>query len=91
MRRLHGHAARPGRTTTTWAILAFSALTLAGCSSALETGYVPRPLGATSTERRGYYASPFTPEAAAAAQAQNDPANDVRSMRRPGGTGYRGP
>jgi len=42
---------------------------LAGCSNALETGYVPRALGASSTERRGYYASPFTPEAAAAQQA----------------------
>jgi len=56
-----------------------------GCSSTLETGYVPRPLGSSSTERRGYYASPFTPEAAAAAQAQVDPGSDIRSTRTPGG------
>lgn len=61
-----------------------------GCQSTLETGYVPRPLGTSSTERRGYYASPFTPEAAAAAQAAGDPTSDIRSNRKPGG-GYRGP
>ena len=63
---------------------------LAGCGSTLETGYIPRPLGSSSTERRGYYASPFTPEAAAAAQAAGDPTADIRSNRKPGG-GYRGP
>lgn len=61
----------------------------AGCSSALETGYAYRPLGSTSTERRGYYASPFTPEAAAAAQSRSDPGADVRSMRRPTNAGVR--
>ena len=71
-------------------IVAAAAFTLPGCSNALETGYVPRTLGATSAERRGYYASPFTPEATAAAQTQTDPTSDVRSMRRPGG-GFRGP
>src|SRR3712207_6721660 len=92
MRRPHGDRTRLGRTTA-WTALTLSALTFVGCSSALETGYVPRPLGSTSTERRGYYASPFTPEAAAAAAAQTqiDPTSDVRSMRKPGGTGYRGP
>lgn len=39
-----------------------------GCSSSLETGYVPRKLGATDTERRGYYADPYSPEARAAQQ-----------------------
>ena len=39
---------------------------LAGCSSTLETGYVPRKLGASDEMRRGYYAQPFTPEAKAA-------------------------
>jgi hypothetical protein len=38
----------------------------AGCESELETGYKPRKVGATSAQRRGYYASPFTPEAKAA-------------------------
>ena len=70
--------------------LALSIGGITGCSTTLETGYVPRPLGSSSTERRGYYASPFTPEAAAAAQVQNDPSSDIRSTRKPGG-GYRGP
>lgn len=35
----------------------------AGCgSSKLETGYVPRKLGASPAVRRSFYASPFTPE-----------------------------
>lgn len=38
-----------------------------GCStSTLETGYKVRKIGASSVERRSYYASPFTPEAQAA-------------------------
>ena len=53
----------------------------AGCSDRLETGYEPRRLGATPTERRGYYAPPFTPEAAAASQQNRD--DDTRSLRRP--------
>lgn len=65
-------------------------LALTGCGDTLETGYVPRRLGSSSTERRGYYASPFSPEAAAAAQGQDDPTSDIRSNRNPGG-GYRGP
>ena len=56
----------------------------AGCSDKLETGYEPRRLGATATERRGYYAPPFTPEAAAAAQQGRD---DFRPLRSP--TSYR--
>ena len=53
----------------------------AGCSDRLETGYEPRALNATPTERRGYYAPPFTPEAAAAQQNRGD--DDLRSIRRP--------
>ena len=34
-----------------------------GCESELETGYKPRALNASSTDRRAYYAPPFTPEA----------------------------
>lgn len=90
MRPLHRGRNRFAGRSAGRIVLSLSVLTLAGCSSSLETGYVPRPLGATATERRGYYASPFTPEAAAAAQTQTDPAGDVRSMRKPGG-GYRGP
>jgi len=37
-----------------------------GCNRRLETGYKPVALGASATERRGYYAQPFTPEKKAA-------------------------
>ena len=37
-----------------------------GCSSALETGYEPRKLGAGPAERRGFYSPRFSPEARAA-------------------------
>lgn len=59
-------------------------LAVAGCSDSLATGYTPRPLGVSSTERRGYYASPFTPEAAAAQQSKSDITADPNSFRRPG-------
>jgi hypothetical protein len=39
---------------------------LAGCGNTLETGYEYRPLGSSAAVRRGFYASPFTPEAQAA-------------------------
>lgn len=51
-----------------------------GCSDRLDTGYEPRRLGTTPVTRRGYYASPFTPEAAAAQQNPDEP----RDVRRPG-------
>ncbi|HEY8748050.1 MAG TPA: hypothetical protein VIM11_08750 [Tepidisphaeraceae bacterium] len=41
---------------------------VAGCSMELETGYKYRPLNASSVQRRGYYASPYTQEKAAAEQ-----------------------
>lgn len=34
-----------------------------GCHEELETGYKPRTLNASSTDRRAYYAPAFTPEA----------------------------
>jgi hypothetical protein len=44
-------------------LLASSALVgAAGCSDKLETGYKPRKLGASESQRRAYYASPFSPE-----------------------------
>jgi len=48
---------------------------LAGCGMDLETGYKYRPLGASVVERRGYYASPYSPEKTAAEQEhkQNTP------------------
>ncbi len=39
-----------------------------GCSNTLETGYKPHALNSSTTLRRGYYASPFTPEAEAASR-----------------------
>jgi hypothetical protein len=43
-----------------------------GCSSKLETGYEPRMLGSSNETRRGFYAQPFTPEARAAKQYEED-------------------
>lgn len=44
-----------------WLILGLLCF-IAGCSTTLEDGYKPRPLGATDGQRRAYYASPFSPE-----------------------------
>ena len=70
-----------GKKVVRWlgsAIGAWAGLWLtAGCGPQLETGYKYRPLNATPTERRAYYASPFSPEKAAAEQErrqQNRPA-----------------
>jgi hypothetical protein len=35
---------------------------LVGCSDRLETGYRPQRLGDSDTQRRAYYAAPFSPE-----------------------------
>jgi hypothetical protein len=53
---------------------------LTGCSSKLDTGYEPRKLGASDETRRGFYAQPFTPEAKAAKQYEQD-FGDVRRPR----------
>ena len=45
---------------------------MSGCSSTLETGYAPRRLGSSDETRRGYYAQPFTPQAKAARQYEQD-------------------
>jgi hypothetical protein len=45
-------------------------VSVGGCGSELETGYKYRPLNASSVQRRGYYASPFSPEKSAAEQEQ---------------------
>ena len=55
----------------------------AGCSSKLETGYVPRKLGASDETRRGFYAQPFTPEAVKAKQYEDQFGDGHRSR-----TGY---
>lgn len=49
----------------------------AGCSNKLETGYEPRTIGSNETERRGYYAAPFSKEAREARQ-KADYDGDVR-------------
>jgi hypothetical protein len=38
-------------------------LSAAGCTASLADGYRPKPLDASSSQRRAYYATPFTPEA----------------------------
>ena len=43
-----------------------------GCSSTLETGYMPRKLGSSEEMRRGFYAQPFTPQAKAAKDYEHD-------------------
>lgn len=58
-------------------------LSLSGCSTpALETGYEPRPLGASGTQRRGYYAGPFSREARQAEQVQLEAMRDARPTAR---------
>jgi hypothetical protein len=53
----------------------------AGCGSAkLETGYTPRPLSASDTERRAYYSGKYTKEAVKAEQQRE---SEFRA-RRPG-------
>jgi len=58
-----------------------SLLALGGCSSTLETGYEPRRLGAAEDVRRGFYAQPFTPQAKAAKEYEQD--FGERDLRRP--------
>lgn len=57
-----------------------SAPGLVGCSNKLETGYQPRTIGSDETERRGYYAAPFSREAREARQN----ADYDTDARRPG-------
>jgi hypothetical protein len=49
-----------------------------GCSNTTETGYKPRILGDSETLQRGYYASPFSPEAR---QAENERKIDFQERR----------
>ena len=49
-------------------VLAAAALALGCGSSKLETGYTPRPLSASDTERRAYYSGKYTKEAVQAEQ-----------------------
>jgi hypothetical protein len=66
-----------------WALrTAFAGLLIlaCGCGSELDDGYKPRPLSASTAQRRGFYATPFTPEANAAQQEHQE---EFKS-RRPG-------
>ncbi len=59
-------------------LLLAAAILLAGCSNKTETGYEPRKLGDSLSVQRGYYATPFSPEARQASQERGD-----TSYRRP--------
>jgi hypothetical protein len=64
-----------GVALSLFAKLGFAIMAVAvigGCSNALETGYKPTPLGAASSERRAYYANPFTPESQGGGQGDQD-------------------
>jgi hypothetical protein len=61
-------------------LICIAAAGVAGCSSTLETGYKPRLLGDSAVKQRGYYASPFTPEAKAA-QMEHDQELEARRPR----------
>ena len=57
-----------------------------GCSSALETGYKPRPLGVSDAERKAFYSPKYT-RAAAQAEQERDKEAEFRARRpdyRPG-------
>ena len=57
----------------------------AGCGgSALETGYKPRILSASEAQRRAYYASPFSKEAALAEKDRASNSTPDYRTRRPG-------
>jgi hypothetical protein len=53
-----------------------------GCeSSRLETGYQPRPLNSSDTERRAYYSSRYSREAIIAEQSRETDYRDRRPTR----------
>jgi len=83
---------RIGSRRLVWIILLAGGACVGGCSSTLETGYQPRPLGGSSAEiRRGYYAQPFTPEAQKAKDYQQDFGTPgTPSGRQTGGVGVGG-
>ena len=61
------------KTRVTCLIAVIGMFCVAGCGSErLETGYVPRKLGAPETVRKGYYAEPFTPQSQAAQKKQEE-------------------
>jgi len=55
-----------------------------GCNNKLETGYQPRTIGSNETERRGYYAAPFTKEAREAQEKASTDFGTNAGRARPG-------
>lgn len=63
-------------------VLLPAALWLTACeSSRLETGYQPRPLNSSDTERRAYYSSRYSREAIMAEQTRETDYRDRRPTR----------
>ena len=54
--------------------LCFIVISTTGCGVDMEDGYKPRSLSNSPTQRRAYYASPFTPEAEAGKDEKSGPA-----------------
>ncbi len=71
---------RSRRTSTLLLAATLIPLALAGpgCLNKLETGYEPIRLNATPAQRRAYYAAPFSPEARAVPDREEE-----LSARRP--------
>ncbi len=65
-----------------WVVLSVLSFSLIGCSDKLETGYKPRPLGASGIERRGFYADQFSPEAREAAAVRGEELQPHRQRTR---------
>jgi hypothetical protein len=66
--------------------LAVALLGVAGCETEMESGYKPRSLNAGPTQRKAYYASPFTADAEAGKQEKSS--NAGGPAPRPPGGGY---
>lgn len=64
-----------------------STFALAGCrpSNQLETGYRYTPLGSTESQRRAFYADPFSADARRAEIEDRDSYNRNSSLTNPGG------
>lgn len=62
-------------------MLAVVVVMMFGCGNrTLETGYRVRPLGDSEAARRGYYSSPYTPQARAA-EMEREQEMDARRPR----------
>jgi hypothetical protein len=68
-------------------LLTIALLLAAGCSNKLETGYEPRPLNMSLSQRRTLYADPFSNEAGDAADKDKNSTPAGLGNHQPGG-GY---